>query len=48
MLKGKVATDRFKTGKIFSGMMTHHTEVFGLEDIDDELTDWLRDAYENA
>lgn len=48
MLKGKETTDRFKTGKAFSGMMTHHAEVFGLDDIDEELNNWLREAYEKA
>ena len=48
MLKGRLETDRFKVGKVFSGMMTHHAEIFSLNDIDNELKEWLKSAYEKA
>ena len=46
MLKGKPGTDRFKVGKVFSSMMTHHAKIFSINDIDNELKEWLKLAYE--
>ena len=48
ILNGKPETDRFKVGKVFSGMMTHHAKIFSINDIDKELKDWLKSAYEMA
>lgn len=48
MLKGKETTARLKDGKKFSGMMTHHVEIFTKEDIDNELKNWLELAYKMA
>ena len=48
MLKGKDTTNRFKTGKAFSGMMSHHAEVFSTDDVDDEMVNWLKEAYDRA
>jgi len=48
MLKGNEMTPRLKDGKKFSGMMTHHVEVFTKENIDNELKNWLEQAYQMA
>jgi|TARA_Y100000294_G_scaffold170402_1_gene182683 predicted transport protein len=48
ILKGIPETNRLKTGKQFSGMMTHCVAVHSKSDIDDELKGWLKQAYEKA
>lgn len=48
VLKGIPETDRLQTGKQFSGMMTHCVAVHTKEDIDSELKNWLKHAYESA
>jgi len=48
VLKGEAETERLKSGKQFSGMMTHHIEIFSMSNIDSELKDWLKSAYNKA
>ncbi len=48
ILKGEQETVRLKSGKQFSGMMTHCVEVRAESDIDDALKNWLKQAYEKA
>jgi predicted transport protein len=44
-LPGKEATDRLRPT---TGMATHRVRIDGEADIDRELIDWLREAYERA
>jgi hypothetical protein len=44
-LKGMAPTDRLKAA---GGMCTHKVGVTGLDQVDDELISWLREAYERA
>jgi hypothetical protein len=44
-LKGIAPTDRLK---VVGGMCTHKVGVTSLDQVDDELIGWLRDAYERA
>ena len=45
ILKGEPETLRLKSGKQFSGMMTHCVAVHSKKDIDSELIGWLKLAY---
>ena len=47
-LKGDPCTDRLEDGKVFGGMCSHRVRVGSLEDLDDELYAWLREAYARA
>jgi hypothetical protein len=42
VLKGRAPTDRLRAVR---SMCTHAVEVTDADDVDDELTGWLRDAY---
>ncbi len=44
-VKGIAPTDRLKAA---GGMCTHKVGVTGLDQVDDELIGWLREAYEGA
>lgn len=44
-LKGMAPTERLKEA---GGMCTHKVGVTGLDQVDDELIGWLREAYERA
>ncbi len=44
-LKGVAPTDRLK---VMGGMCTHKVDLTGVVEIDDELTGWLRAAYDAA
>ena len=44
-VKGMAPTDRLKAA---GGMCTHKVGVTGLDQVDDELIGWLREAYERA
>ena len=48
MLKGNDTTERLKSGKVFSGMMTHHVEVYSKDDCDKELLNWISEAFQMA
>ena len=47
-LKGADATDRVEAAGSWNNMVTHRVRVTDAAQIDDELVDWLRRAYENA
>lgn len=47
MKKGYAATERLTAGG-FNGMVSHLVKVSDISEIDDELTGWLREAYESA
>ena len=44
-LKGEPATDRLQ---LMTGMCTHRVSVTSLDEVDDELRGWLKDAYDLA
>jgi len=44
-LPGRAPTDRWTS---MSGMATHRRRISDVESVDDELLDWLREAYEGA
>ena len=46
-LKGVSPTERLTEGG-FNGMVSHLVKVTGLDQVDDELIGWLRQAYESA
>lgn len=48
ILKGEPETDRLQSGKQFSGMMTHCVAVHSESDINDDLKNWLKQAYDKA
>ncbi len=48
ILKGFDDTNRLQSGKQFSGMMTHCVAIHDKSDIDSELTNWIKTAYDNA
>lgn len=41
-LRGTAPTERLRESR---GMCTHRVDLHGLDDVDDELVGWLRDAY---
>lgn len=47
-LKGDEPTDRLEVAGSSMGMVSHRVRVTSLDDIDDELTGWLRTAYDRA
>lgn len=47
-LRDKPTNERLKNSGIFGAMCTHRVEVFTKEDIDQELLDWLKEAYEQS
>jgi hypothetical protein len=47
-LKGQKAGGVLLEGDKWSGMCSHHIEIHSLEDINSEVIDWLRKAYEAA
>ena len=47
-LKGDDATDRLEIAGSSMGMVSHRVRVTSLEDVDEELIGWLREAYERA
>jgi predicted transport protein len=44
-LRGAAATERLREA---GGMCTHRVDVRGLDEVDDELLDWIRQAYDLA
>ena len=48
ILKGMAETHRLSTGKQFSDIMTHCVAIQTKFDIDSELLNWPKDAYNNA
>jgi Domain of unknown function (DUF5655) len=47
-LKGVEPTDRFESAEGWNSMVTHHVRVNNQAQLDDEVLDWLKRAYENA
>ena len=47
-LKGKAITERLENSGPFGTMCTHRVRLGGIEDIDNQLIDWLAEAYQNA
>ncbi len=45
-LKGKPETDRLGNSGPFGSMCTHRVQLTSVEEIDDELMGWIREAYE--
>lgn len=47
-LKGVEPTERLEGGVVFSGMCTHRVRLQKLEEVDEQVRSWLRQAYEQA
>ena len=47
-LKGEPASGRFEAAGAWNAMVTHRVRVTDPEQLDDELSDWLKRAYEAA
>lgn len=47
-LKGRPAEDRLEASGSFNGMVSHRVRVTDLSQVDAQLFDWLRQAYEQA
>jgi len=47
-LKGAEPTERLEGGVVFSGMCTHKVRLSEAKDVDEEVIDWLRQAYDLA
>lgn len=47
-LPGKPTTDRLGNSGPFGTMCTHRVQLTSVEDVDDELIGWMREAYEMA
>ncbi|HET9430792.1 MAG TPA: DUF5655 domain-containing protein, partial [Chitinophagaceae bacterium] len=45
-LKGKETTERFEAAGTWNTMMTHRVRISDPKQIDRELVNWLRNAYE--
>ncbi|MFK7845298.1 MAG: DUF4287 domain-containing protein [Rhodothermales bacterium] len=45
-LKGIAPTDRLEASGSFNGMVSHRVRLSNVQEVDDELVGWLRDAYE--
>ena len=45
-LKGKPTTDRLGNSGPFGSMCTHRVQITTVEDIDQELIDWIKEAYD--
>ena len=47
-LKGEEPTARLEGGVVFGGMCSHKVKLTSVEEVDDQLVSWLRQAYEMA
>ena len=47
-LKGKEITDRLENSGPFGAMCTHRVRLVSVEEVDDELATWIKEAYEKA
>ena len=48
IIKGKETTERLEEGSKWNGMCTHRVRVTEKGEINPELVEWLKEAYENA
>jgi hypothetical protein len=48
VLKGVAPSERLESAAKFNALFTHRVRVNMLEEVDDELTSWLREAYDRA
>ncbi|MHA2027720.1 MAG: DUF5655 domain-containing protein [Candidatus Thorarchaeota archaeon] len=48
IIKGKDTTERLEEGSKWNGMCTHRVRVTEKDDVNSELVDWLKEAYEAA
>ena len=47
-IKGKPTTDRLENSGPFGSMCTHRVRLSSVEEVDQELIEWLKEAYEMA
>ena len=47
-LKGAEPTERFEVAGSWNAMVTHRIRIYDTKQIDKELMDWLKSAYEGA
>ena len=47
-IKGKEQTDRLLGSGSFGSMCTHRVQLFEVDDVDEEVIGWLKEAYEGA
>jgi predicted transport protein len=47
-LKGVDPTARLEGGNVFGGMCTHRVKLTGISDIDQEVVNWLKQAYDQS
>ena len=47
-LVGKDLTERLENSGPFGTMCTHRVQISSIEHLDEELKEWLREAYEKA
>ncbi|WP_321828281.1 DUF4287 domain-containing protein [Maribacter dokdonensis] len=47
-IKDKPTTDRLESSGPFGSMCTHRVQLTDTNQVDEELTDWLKEAYEKA
>ena len=47
-IKDKPTTDRLESSGPFGSMCTHRVQITEANQVDDELIDWLKEAYEKA
>jgi predicted transport protein len=47
-LKGADPTDRLEGSVVFSGMCTHKVKLSAVDEVDEQVVDWLRQAYDLA
>lgn len=48
IIKGKETTERLEEGSKWNSMCTHRVKVSEKDEVDSELVEWLKEAYENA
>jgi hypothetical protein len=48
ILKGVAVSARLESAASFNALFTHRVRVNRVEEVDDELTSWLREAYQRA
>ncbi|MDP2526386.1 DUF4287 domain-containing protein [Maribacter dokdonensis] len=47
-IKDKPTTDRLESSGPFGSMCTHRVQLTNTSQVDEELTDWMKEAYEKA